>query len=219
MPDRQPGSTRAYAPVAMPGFSRFQAAFYDPIMRGAERTFLGRLRDDLIARAKGVTLEIGAGTGANVSRYRDVERVVLSEPEPAMLRHLRPKLAAAAVPVDVEEASAEALPFPDDSFDTVVSTLVMCTVADPARALREVRRVLRPGGQYLFLEHGGSDDDGLRRWQRRLDPVWKHLAGGCHLSRHVPGLVGEAGFTVTELQVHEPRRTGPMKPFRLGVAA
>ena len=209
----------AYAPDAMPGFSRLQAALYDPMMRAAERGFLGKLRDDLIGRARGRTLEVGAGTGANVAHYRDVECVVLSEPEPAMVRYLRAKLSTAAVPVEVEEASAEALPFPDDSFDTVVSTLVMCTVPDPAHALREVRRVLRPGGEYLFLEHGGSDDEGLARWQRRLDPVWKHLAGGCHLSRHVPRLIADAGFAITEIHSYEPRRTGPMKPFRLGVAA
>jgi ubiquinone/menaquinone biosynthesis C-methylase UbiE len=203
----------------MAGFSRFQAAIYDPLMRGAERGFLGRLRDELIARARGTALEVGAGTGANVARYRGVDRVVLSEPEPAMLARLRPKLGTAAVPVEVEEASAEALPFADDSFDTVVSTLVLCTVPDPARALREIRRVLRPGGQYLFIEHGGSDDTGLARWQQRLDHVWKHLAGGCHLSRCAPRLIEDAGFTISELEVHEPKRTGPIKPFRLGVAA
>jgi ubiquinone/menaquinone biosynthesis C-methylase UbiE len=202
----------------MPGFGRLQAALYDPLMRGAERGFLGKLRDDLIGRARGETLEVGAGTGANVARYREVDRVVLSEPEPAMVHRLRTKLSTATVPVAVEEASAEALPFPDDSFDTVVSTLVMCTVADPGRALREVRRVLRPGGRYLFLEHGGSEDENLARWQRRLDPIWKHLAGGCHLSRHAPRLVTDAGFTIAELEVHEPKRTGPIKPFRLGVA-
>jgi len=202
----------------MPGFSRLQAALYDPMMRGAERGFLGRLRDDLIGRARGRTLEVGAGTGANISRYRDVEQLVLSEPEPAMVRRLLAKLELAAVPVEVEEASAEELPFPDESFDTVVSTLVMCTVPDPTRALGEVRRVLRPGGRYLFLEHGGSDDEGLARWQRRLDPLWTRVAGGCHLSRHAPQLIGDAGFSISELEEHAPKRTGPIKPFRLGVA-
>lgn len=203
----------------MAGFSRVQAAMYDPIMRGAERGFLGRLRDDLLARARGTTLEIGAGTGANITRYTTVDRLVLTEPEPAMAARLRRRLPAATVPVDVEEASGEALPFPDGSFDTVVSTLVLCSVGDPAAVLAEVRRVLRPGGSYLFLEHGGSDDERLARWQRRLDPIWKRLAGGCHLSRSAPRMLAEAGFTISDLDVHEPKRTGPMKPFRVGTAA
>lgn len=203
----------------MAGFGRLRAAVYDPMMKSAERGFLGRLRDELIAQARGTTLEIGAGTGANLARYTAVDRVVLTEPEEAMAARLRRKLPHAAVPVELEEVSADALPFPDDSFDTVVSTLVLCSVPDPVRALAEVRRVLRPGGTFLFLEHGGSDDPSLARWQHRLDPVWRRIAGGCQLSRRVPELVRGAGFEISELQVHEPKRTGPMKPFRLGVAA
>ena len=191
---------------------------YDPMMRGAEQGFLGSLRERLLEQAQGETLEIGAGTGLNVPRYRTPSRVVLSEPEPAMAARLRARAATAPVPVVVEEASAEALPFADASFDTVVSTLVLCSVAHPDRALAEVRRVLKPTGRFLFIEHGGSDDDGLARWQRRLDPVWKRVAGGCHLSRNIVEMLPAAGFRVLDLETLEPRRTGPIKPFRMGVA-
>lgn len=203
----------------MAGFGRLQAAMYDPMMRGAERGFLGALRERLLAQSTGETLEIGAGTGLNATRYRTPTHVVLTEPEPAMVARLRVRAADARVPVDVEEASAEALPFEDGTFDTVVSTLVLCSVPDPELALAELRRVLKPDGRYLFIEHGGSDDDGLARWQHRLDPVWKRVAGGCHLSRNVVALLPDAGFRVVELEVHQPRRTGPIKPFRMGVAA
>ena len=198
---------------------RMFAAVYDPIMSAAERGFLGELRDRLLVRADGETLEIGAGTGLNLPRYRTPSRVVATEPEPAMVRRLRRRVDAAHVPVEIEEASAEALPFADHSFDTVVSTLVLCTVPHPDRALAEVRRVLRPGGRYLFLEHGGAEDERTARWQRRLTPVWKVIAGGCRLTRNVEQLIPAAGLTINELETHLPRGTGPVKPFRLGTAA
>jgi ubiquinone/menaquinone biosynthesis C-methylase UbiE len=198
---------------------RLFAATYDPLMKLADRGFLGELRDRQLARSVGDVLEIGAGTGLNVPRYRTPTRVVLTEPAPEMVARLRARLSQAQVPMTVEEASAEALPFPDRSFDTVVSTLVMCTVPKPERALMEVRRVLKPGGRYLFLEHGGAEDEGLARWQRRLTPVWKRVAGGCRLNRNVEILASEAGFEISDLEVHTPRGSGPAKPFRLGVAA
>ena len=192
---------------------------YDGWMRRFDRHMLRDGRAWLGRRAHGRVLEVAVGTGLNLPHYpkgTDLTGVDLS---PDMLARARVRAADLGIDATLTEASATRLPFPDDSFDTVVSTLVMCTVADPVRALREVRRVLRPDGQYLFLEHGGSDDEDLARWQRRFDPIWKHLAGGCHLSRHAPQLVADAGFTIVELEVHEPKRTGPMKPFRLGVAA
>ena len=203
----------------MSGFGRLQAAMYDPLMRGAERGFLGALRERLVEPAQGETLEIGAGTGRNVPRYRTPTRLVLTEPEAAMVARLRVRAESAHVPVVVEEASAESLPFPDGSFDTVVSTLVLCSVSNPSRVLAELRRVLKADGRYLFIEHGGSDDAGLARWQHRLDPLWKRVAGGCHLSRNIVTMLADAGFRVVDLETHEPRRTGPIKPFRMGVAA
>jgi ubiquinone/menaquinone biosynthesis C-methylase UbiE len=202
----------------MSGFGRLQAALYDPLMAQAERGWLGALRDELVGAATGETLEIGAGTGLNVPRYRTPTRLVVTEPQPTMLRYLRPRVEQAHVPVSVEEASGETLPFPDDSFDTVVSTLVLCSVERPAPVVAELRRVLRPGGHYLFLEHGGAHDPRLARWQRRLEPVWKRLAGGCRLTRDAEQLVAANGFSIVDLASHEPPRSGVMKPFRLGRA-
>jgi ubiquinone/menaquinone biosynthesis C-methylase UbiE len=136
-----------------------------------------------------------------------------------MLARLRRRLDEAQVPVEVEKASAEALPFDDASFDTVVSTLVMCSVPDPVRAVAEIRRVLKSGGCYLFLEHGGSDDEGLARWQRRLDRAWTIVSAGCHLDRNITGYLSDAGLDLTFLETYEPRRAGPIKPFRLGAAS
>ena len=203
----------------MAGFGRVQAALYDVVNRGAERGVLGRERPRLLAKAEGATLEIGAGTGANIEHYRTPTSVMLTEPEPAMAARLERKLSSAQVPVEVRAASALELPFPDASFDTVVSTLVLCSVPDPVRALAEVRRVLRPGGSFLYIEHGGAEDAKLARWQHRLEPVWKRIAGGCHLTRNVEDLLPGAGFAVTEQDVLAPPKTGPFKPFRVGVAA
>ena len=118
----------------------------------------------------------------------------------------------------VLQAQVETLPFEDASFDTVVSTLVLCSVTDVARMLAEIRRVLRPAGCYRFLEHGGAVEPGVAGWQRRLEPVWKRVAGGCHLTRDAAALIEGAGFTIDEVHDHHPARTGPMKPFRVGVA-
>jgi SAM-dependent methyltransferase len=129
------------------------AALYDPIGASKERRWMGGRRRRLLAGARGVVLEIGGGTGANLAHYRDVDRVVVAEPDPFMRRRLARKLEDARVPVEISAAGAEELPFPDGSFDTVVSTLVLCTVPDQESALDEVRRVLRPGGRLLFIEH------------------------------------------------------------------
>lgn len=198
--------------------SRVFAAVYDPIMRPAERGALGRLRDDVVGRARGAVLEIGAGTGLNLSRYDRLERLVVSEPEEPMRRRLIRKLGQARVPVEVVDTPAEALPFTDAEFDTVVSTLVLCSVADPIAALREVRRVLKPGGRFVFLEHGGGE--GKRAvWQRRLDGIWSAVNAGCHLTRNVADLLPSAGLQPEEIRVVEPGPVPPIVlPFRLGTA-
>lgn len=202
----------------MARFGRLQAALYDPLMRSADAGWMGALRDQVVGGAGGDTLEVGAGTGLNLVRYRVPHKVVMAEPEPAMIRHLQRRLGEAQVPVTVVQARGERLPFDDASFDTVISTLVLCSVTDVAHTLAEIRRVLRPGGRYRFLEHGGSDDPRLAGWQRRLEPVWKRVAGGCHLTRDAARLIQAAGFTLDEVHGHGPARTGPMKPFRVGAA-
>src|SRR5215204_5109667 len=179
------------------------AALYDPISASMERRWMGGRRRRLLAGARGAVLEIGGGTGANLAHYRDVDRVVVTEPDPFMRRRLDQKLAEARVPLEVSATGAEALPFPDGSFDTVVSTLVLCTVPDQESALEEVRRVLRPGGRLLFIEHVRAAGS-TARWQDRLDPLWGRLHGGCHPNRDTVAAIEEAGFEIETFESFYP---------------
>ncbi len=171
------------------------AALYDRLGGAMERGWMGERRARLLAEARGEVLEIGGGTGANLPHYRDVERVTVSEPDPFMRRRLRPKLEAARVPIAVSGAGAEALPFTDGGFDTVVSTLVLCTVPDQGAALGEIRRVLRPGGRLLFIEHVRAEGR-VARWQDRVEPLWGCLLGGCHPNRDTLAAIEAAGFEI-----------------------
>ncbi len=182
---------------------RVFAATYDLMLRSVERRSLGRRRHELLEGLTGRVLDIGAGTGVNLPYYRDAALVTLAEPDAAMRAKLTAKLGDATVPVRTSDAPAEALPFPDASFEAVVSTLVLCTVVDPDRALAEIRRVLAPGGQLVLLEHVRGTG-GLARWQDRLTPLWRHLAAGCHLNRDTRAAVERAGFAVTAFEpVHD----------------
>lgn len=178
---------------------RVFAACYDLMLASMERNWLGRRRHELLETLTGRILDIGAGTGANLTYYRDATEVTLAEPDGAMRSRLSAKLGNASVPVRLSDAPAEDLPFPDGSFDVVVSTLVLCTVQNPDRALAEVRRVLAPGGRLVLLEHvrGGER---LARWQDRLTPMWRHVAAGCHLNRDTRAAVERAGFTLTSFE-------------------
>ncbi len=167
---------------------RVYAALFDAFLWPLERLFFARMRRELLAAARGRVLEIGAGTGANLSYYSPDIRLVFSEPDAAMLRRARLDATPAVL------ASAEQLAFADRVFDTVVSTLVLCTVADPARALAEIRRVLKPGGSLLLLEHVRSSDAATARLQSRLTPAWGKLIRGCHLDRDTLATVTAAGF-------------------------
>ena len=168
---------------------------------------MGERRRRLLTGAWGAVLEIGGGTGANLQHYRDVDRVIVAEPDPFMRKRLGPKLGDARVPVEVSTAGAEALPFPDGSFDTVVSTLVLCTVPDQESALDEVRRILRPGGRLLFIEHVRAAGS-IGRWQDRLDPLWRRLLGGCHPNRDTVTAIEEAGFEIETFESFYP--PGPL---------
>jgi ubiquinone/menaquinone biosynthesis C-methylase UbiE len=179
------------------------AALYDPLGASAERRWMGGRRRRLLAGARGAVLEIGGGTGANLAHYRDVDRVTIAEPDPFMRNKIGPKLEDARVPVEVAAAGAEALPFPDGSFDTVVSTLVLCTVPDQEAALDEVRRVLRPGGRLLFIEHVRATGSAAR-WQDRLEPLWRRLLGGCHPNRDTVAAIEEAGFEIETFESFYP---------------
>lgn len=164
---------------------------------------MGERRERLLAGARGEVLEIGGGTGANLPHYRNAERVVVTEPDPFMREKLWPKLAGTGVPVEVSDAGAQSLPFPDDDFDAVVSTLVLCTVPDQRAALAEIRRVLRPGGQLLFLEHVRGTGR-VARWQDRILPLWRRLFAGCHPNRDTLAAIEAAGFEVRELERFDP---------------
>ena len=153
-------------------------------------------RRALVPRARGRVLEIGMGTGRNLPFYdrHQVSQLVGVDPALQMHRLAQRRSLKAGLDVELVGLSAERLPLPDDSFDTVVCTYTLCSIPDPAAALHEVRRVLKPGGQFLFCEHGRAPDPTVARWQDRLQPLWMPLAGGCHLDRDVPLLLRDAGL-------------------------
>jgi ubiquinone/menaquinone biosynthesis C-methylase UbiE len=156
---------------------------YDRFQRRAEEMGMRERRTRLLAHARGRCLEIGTGTGLNLERWPEVDELVLSEPDPHMASQLRRKLASVGRRAEIVEAPAERLPFPDAHFETVALTYVLCSVPEPAAALREIDRVLKPGGRMLFLEHVRSPDPKLARWQDRLHGPWYLFANGCHCNR------------------------------------
>ena len=178
---------------------RVFAALYDPLGVFMERGWMGRCRARLLAGARGAVLEVGGGTGVNLPHYRDVDRVTVVEPDPFMRKRLDQELDAVRVPVEVSAAGVEALPFSDSSFDTVVSTLVLCTVRDQVSALQEIRRVLRPGGRLLFIEHVRAAGS-MASWQDRIEPLWRLLLGGCHPNRDTVAAIRQAGFEIETLE-------------------
>ena len=171
---------------------------YDRFLEGAERAGLREWRRTLLEQARGEVLELGAGTGGNLALYPPtVTRLVLCEPDRHMREVLKQKLVARPE-VQVLPAPAEALPVPPQSFDTVVATLVLCSVTDPQRVASEIQRVLRPGGILLFLEHVAAPaGTWTRRAQGILEPLWKRFAGNCHLTRETGPLLESAGFALS----------------------
>jgi ubiquinone/menaquinone biosynthesis C-methylase UbiE len=188
-------------------WGRIFARVYDPFMAAVERSGMADLRRDVLSAARGRVLEIGAGTGLNLEHYpAGVEELVLTEPEEPMAARLEKRAAGARV----VRASADALPFPDESFDTVVSTLVLCTVDDVEATLAEVRRVLAPEGQLLVIEHVRADEGTrLARWHDRVERPWHALACGCHTNRRTVELLERAGFDVHALARIEPGKLMP----------
>ena len=157
-------------------------------------------RQRVIAAAEGRVLEVGIGSGLNLPLYRpSVSSVIGLEPSPELLRMARRRAATAPVPVELLEASAEAVPLDAASIDTVVTTWTLCTIPDAHRALAEMRRVLKPRGALLFVEHGRAPEPGVARWQDRLDPLWRRVAGGCHLNRKIDDLISNSGFRLDAL--------------------
>jgi ubiquinone/menaquinone biosynthesis C-methylase UbiE len=202
-------------------YGRIFAAAYDRMQSGVERAGLAERRAQLLAGARGRVLELGAGTGANIRHYPDaLQELVLSEPEEPMARRLERRLAELGRPsTRVVRAPAESLPFEDSSFDTVVATLVLCTVKDPGLALAEVDRVLKPGGRLLFLEHVRSEDPRLARWQDRLHGVWIRFGHGCNCNRPTPELIRRSPLEIEEISHAELPKAPPIvRPLATGRA-
>jgi SAM-dependent methyltransferase len=192
---------------------------YDGQMRGAEKAGLADLREALVADAAGDVLEIGAGTGGNLAHYRPaVTSLTVTEPDVFMLKRLERRVAAEAPSAIVLRAPAEDLPFEDDTFDTVVSALVLCGVDDQPRAVREIRRVLRPGGRFLFFEHVRSADPATAKKQDRMNWFNKAVVC-CDCNRPTLDTIEGTGFRVTALQHTElPKAPGFARPAILGAA-
>jgi ubiquinone/menaquinone biosynthesis C-methylase UbiE len=177
------------------------SAIYDPLLWIGERAGMAKRRGSLLAMANGRVLELGAGTGLNLPHYTEaVEELVLTEPAAPMLSKLRRRARRNGRNSTVVPAGAESLPFEDDSFDTVVSTLVLCTVDDPRRVIAEINRVLRPGGRLLFLEHVRADSKRMARWQDRLHRPWHAFAAGCNANRPTVELLNESKLQVGEVE-------------------
>jgi ubiquinone/menaquinone biosynthesis C-methylase UbiE len=196
------------------------AAIYEPFLWLGERRVLRELRKELLAGARGCTVDIGSGTGLNLPLYPDeLDELVLAEPDAPMRSRLEKRRYHSRRPARLVDAPAERLPFPDGSVDTVVSTLVLCTVDDPALALHEIARVLRPDGQLLFIEHVLSHSPRLAAWQNRLAELWRKFARGCHCNRDTMQLIASNGFTIDDIREETWRAMPPIvRPLIIGRA-
>ncbi len=199
------------------GFS----ALYDRCFKAAEEAGLRDMRRDVLAGARGRVLELGAGTGLNLELYPpDITDLTLTEPDPHMVKQLRKRVDETGGAAQVVEAPGEKLPFEDDSFDTVVVTLVLCTVPEPTATLAEIKRVLKPDGRFLFMEHVRSPEPGLAKWQDRLEKPWRFVGDGCHCNRDTVATIGAAGFELGEVEDGELPKAPPIvRPMAKGSAA
>jgi ubiquinone/menaquinone biosynthesis C-methylase UbiE len=196
------------------------AAGYDTFQARMEEKFLGGVRREMLAGAHGRVVEIGSGTGANLEHYpSSIDELVCTEPEEPMARRLERKAGSSPLNVSVVHAPAEKLPFENDSFDTAVATLVLCTVTDQARSLDEIGRVLKPGGRLIFLEHVRAPEPGLARWQDRLHPLWVRFGHGCHCNRATLEAIEASPLEVESHRRGEIPHAPPIvRPLLTGVA-
>ncbi len=198
--------------------NRLFAAWYDLLNAAVEGRVIP-FRRLTAGVSEGSVLEIGGGTGANVAHYPASTRVTMLEPNPHMARRLQRGADKLGRPVTVVPGVGESVPFADCSFDTVVTTLVLCMVSDMSQVVREARRVLRPGGRFLFYEHVASLDPWTHGWQTRLNPCWRFVTTGCNLDRDIASEVQSAGFAAVELRRFSLSVGGPLKlPNIVGVA-
>jgi ubiquinone/menaquinone biosynthesis C-methylase UbiE len=203
-------------------WGRLFARFYDRALKATEENGLGAMRAALLAKARGRVVEIGAGTGVNVGLYgTGIEDLTLVEPDPHMGARLRVRLeeGGGGAPKHLVEAPAESLPFADDTFDTAVATLVLCTIPDPVAAITELARVLKPGGRLLFIEHVRSDDPDRARWQDRLEKPWRFIADGCYCNRDTEATLGASAFTLETIDHGKMPKAAPIvRPLIRGTA-
>ncbi|MGB1583464.1 MAG: class I SAM-dependent methyltransferase [Solirubrobacterales bacterium] len=200
--------------------SKLSALIYDPAFWVGERAGMADRRRAIVSQATGSTLELGAGTGLNFDYYpTDLDRLVLTEPETNMADRLRRRVEASGRQAEIVRAPGELLPFDDNTFDTVVGTLVLCTVEDPSASIAEARRVLKPGGKYLLIEHVRSDSKRLARWQDRMNKPWGVLADGCNCNRDTASLIEAGGFDISAVEDDRWRMVPPLvKPLIYGRA-
>jgi ubiquinone/menaquinone biosynthesis C-methylase UbiE len=198
------------------------AYFYDSFMAKAEEACLKGWRQELLELAYGDVLEIGAGTGANIEHYSDqVTRLILAEPDKHMRRILEQKVSHKGLDkIQISDSTAEQILADNESFDCIVASLVCCSVASPRTALEEIKRVLKPGGYFIFLEHVAADKGtSRRRWQNRINPVWRPIMGNCHLNRETEDAIVSAGFRIKEIRRESMRKALPIvRPTIRGIA-
>jgi ubiquinone/menaquinone biosynthesis C-methylase UbiE len=192
-------------------YDKLFAALYDRTLAPTEEADLARRRQELVGTASGAVLEIGAGTGLNLAHYPEhLTSLTLTEPSAAMAAHLRGRAKALGRPVEIVDAGAEALPFDDDSFDTVVGTLVLCTVDDLAATIAEIKRVLKPDGSLLLIEHVRSDDPDRAKWQDRLETPWRIFGNGCRCNRETEVALQTGGFEFADIEHAKLRKAPPL---------
>lgn len=198
------------------------AFFYDRFMAKTEAACLQQWRRELIGQVSGEVLEIGAGTGANIKLYSDrVSRLMLTEPDRHMRRQLQEKISSYdSGRLAVTEGTAENIVADDASFDYVVTSLVCCSVTDLDTSLGEIKRVLKPGGGLVFMEHvAAPDGTSRRRWQNRINPIWKTFMGNCHLNRETEQAILGQGFRIVQIERESMRKAPPIvRPTIRGIA-
>ena len=188
----------------------------DIVMRNKEAT---RYRSQLVPEACGTVLEIGVGSGLNLPYYGTaVSRLYGLDPSEELLQMARKRAGAATFPVEFLARTGEEIPLDDCCFDTIVTTWTLCTIPDPVKALKEMRRVLKPGGSLLFAEHGLAPDASVRGWQERLNPLWRKITGGCNLNRKMDELIRTSDFRIVQLDMAYAKGLRPMSYIYSGRA-
>ena len=202
--------------------SWLMAKVYDSFMGKTEEKYFSKWRSTLLGNLIGNVLEVGAGTGVNIYYYPSViSKLTLTEPNPNMLKILSKNAKQRNdITVEIHKATVEKLPFPDNSFDFVVCTFVMCSVISPQKSLSEILRVLKSGGKYIFIEHvANTENNRVYKWQKRIEPLWKFISGNCHMTRNTVKEIKASGFEILDLHTDHTRGLPPIiNPFIRGIA-